>query len=100
MKIRTGKEVKNKQELQNLIVAILNRQQHPYEKGYIVKAVKYYLKGSIYLKSKETVEMIDENLDFMYRKGLIDCRLGIFYPRVVGRGFFKYQDNKIQRATT
>lgn len=80
-KVKSGKALKNLQDVQNMVVGIINRQQNKYKSKDIHDAVVYFYKGAdIEVSSAELKAMVDDNLSFMYRQGLVDCRGGYFHP--------------------
>lgn len=81
-KVKSGELLKNEQDVQNLVIAIINRQQEIYNKEKIFTIVKYHFRGAkIEMSNEILLNMIDDNLAFLYRKGLINCRNGYYFPQ-------------------
>lgn len=81
-RVKSGKMLRNKQDLQNLIIGIINRQENTYDKEKILAIVQYYCKDAdIEVGNSVLLNAIDDNLDFLYRKELIDCKDGNYHPR-------------------
>lgn len=87
--VKHNEDVKNEQDLQNLVIGIIFRQQEPFEAEEIVKIVNYYLKGSKFYDDIEKIEKkVDENLDLLYRRDRVRCWRGIRYPKNPRTGGF------------
>lgn len=96
MFIRTCEKVINGSDLQNLVIAILLRQEHPFKRNYCLKVINRYLRRSDYFWSNETAENLDENLNFLQRNDRLRCVDGVFYPKNVMTGDFDFSDTNIQ----
>lgn len=82
--VKIREDIKNHQDVQNLIVGLINRQTEPYDQNSIYQLAEHYLQGSPTEISPSALrKMIDENLSFLYRKTLVDCRCGHYFPRSV-----------------
>lgn len=80
-RVKSGKMLKNQQDLQNLIIGIINRQKDSYDKNKILSIAKYFCKDAdIEVGNSLLSNTIDDNLDFLYRKKIIDCKDGNYYP--------------------
>lgn len=83
-KVKSGILIKNKNDVQNLIIAIINRQKDIYRKEIIYNMVEYHFRESEVDLSREMLRiMIDENLMFLYRKGFINCQNGYYSPQSI-----------------
>lgn len=83
-KVKSGKFIKNRQDLQNLIVAVIFRQQQKYQKEHILDLVQYYMQGSpIEISTQELQNMILENLNVLYIKNKVDCENGYYIPQLI-----------------
>lgn len=81
-KVKSGRALENLQDVQNLVVGIINRQQRRYVLDDIYNAVMYHFQGAQIDISQDTLfDIIDDNLSFAYRKGMVDCRGGYYFPR-------------------
>lgn len=54
--VNSGTLVKNRQDVQNLVIGIIFRQQDKYTPENIIHIVQYYMKGSPYLIDKESLQ--------------------------------------------
>lgn len=82
--VKSGNALKNLQDVQNLVIGIINRQRKRYVKEDIYEAVAYHTRGAnVEINQDKLKDMIDDNLAFMYRKGMVDCRWGYFFPQNV-----------------
>lgn len=82
--VKYGSNIKNLNDVQNLIIAIINRQQDQYNKGQIYEMVEYNYQGAEYDMSVTALrEMVDDNLNFLYGVGLINCWNGLYTPQVI-----------------
>ena len=83
MLIRTNEQVTNKQEVQNLIVSIIFRQEHPFTKLSCLKIINRYLRRSSYYWSKIVEDELVKYLDLYQRNNKLRCKNGIFHPKSV-----------------
>lgn len=80
--VKHNEDVKNEQDLQNLIVGIVLRMEQPYKSEKIVELSKFYLKGSQFFDKIELIKSkVDEFLDFCQRRNIIARDNGTCYPR-------------------
>lgn len=87
--VRHNEDVKNEQDLQNLVIGILFRQEEPYKDKAIVEAVNYWLKGSKFYNNLELIEQkVEENLDLLERIDKVAFCYGICYPKNPLTGHF------------
>ncbi len=84
-KVKSGENIKNRSDVQNLVIGIINRQMNSYTKEKIYDLVAYYFSGStVDIDTKTLNRMIDDNLSFLYRRGFIDCKGGVYIPQGAG----------------
>lgn len=89
MYVTHNEDVKNEQDLQNLVIGIIFRMDRPYEDEEIVQIVNRYLKGSKFYDDSEKIkEKVDENLDFLHCRDKVRCWRGIRYPKDPRTGRF------------
>ena len=80
--VKRNKDVKDKQDLQNLVIGIIFRMQEPYTKEKIVEIVNYHLKGSKFHDDIETIAAkVEENLQLLCRQDKVQGWRGVYYPR-------------------
>lgn len=80
--VKHNEDVKNKQDLQNLVVGIIFRQVKPFKDEQIVKIVNHWLKGSKFYDDIALIEKhVEETLDLLYCLDKVRCWEGIHYPR-------------------
>ena len=80
-KIKFGKQLTSLQDMQNLVIGILLRQQYEYNKVQIYNCVNNYCTGAEYKMSQRAiVKLIDKNLDFLSRIGVVQCKNGQYIP--------------------
>lgn len=83
-KVKSGVLIKNEQDIQNLVIGIINRQQNVYNSKKILELTKHYCKGTeLKISSNYLQDVIEDNLSFLYRKGLLDCKNGNYYPQPI-----------------
>lgn len=80
-KIKFGKQLTSLQDMQNLVIGILLRQQYEYNKVQIYNCVNNYCTSAEYKMSQRAiVKLIDKNLDFLSRIGVVQCKNGQYIP--------------------
>mgnify|MGYP005782932195 CR=1 FL=1 len=83
-KVKSGKMLKNQQDIQNLVIGIINRQENIYNSEEIVNMVDYYCKDAqVDVDRKTLSNMVNDNLDYLYRKAFINCSNGNYYPQTI-----------------
>ena len=61
--VKSGKDIKNQEDLRNLITGVILRQPGNYQKGKIKQIVNSYLRGSSYtLDDRSLSQLIDDGL--------------------------------------
>ncbi len=84
MYIRKNHEIRNEQDVQNLVTAIINRQTKPFVPEIIEGIVRFYLRDSEFYHSYNLInKLVDETLNLFQRQDLVACYNGTFYPRDV-----------------
>lgn len=85
-KVNSGVLIKNGQDVQNLVIGIIFRQQDKYKPRNIIEIVQYYMKGSAFSIDESALqEIILENLNLLCRNDKIQCKNGYFIPRAFNR---------------
>lgn len=80
-KIKSGKQLTSAQDMQNLVIGILLRQQYKYNKAQIYNCVNNYCINAEYKMSQNTIrKLVDKNLDFLSRIGTVQCKDGQYIP--------------------
>lgn len=83
-KVKSGELLENMQDMQNLVIGIINRQDKSYNRESIVNTVCSYSKGCKLEINKTGIEhLVDDNLSYLYRKGFIDCNNGQYTPQPI-----------------
>lgn len=83
-RVKHGCDIKTRNDVQNLIIGIINRQQDNYKKEQVYEMVEYNYHGAQYeISTKSLREMVDNNLHFLYRAGFINCWNGVYSPQVI-----------------
>lgn len=81
-RVGSGASIKNRQDLQNLVIGIINRQQQYYRVEDILDLVQYYLEGSsINLSVEQLRKIITDNLDMLYIRNRVKCINGCYIPQ-------------------
>lgn len=80
-KVKSGTDIKNRSDFQNLVMGIILRQNTKYNENDIFKAVMYHSKNSQILINPTFVKnVISENLHFLIRSKRVFCIDGIYIP--------------------
>ena len=78
-KVKSGAQIKNQQDVQNLIVGIIFRQTGTYQIDDILNIVLYYMKDSPYNISEDDLYyIISDTLDMLYIRNRIKCKNGVY----------------------
>ncbi|WP_289747794.1 hypothetical protein [Thomasclavelia cocleata] len=87
-KISPGAQIKNQQDVQNLVIATLFRQEQEYYAENILEIVQQYMIGSpIKIQREHLYSIILDNLDFLYIINKVKCRNGLYTPQQVKRNY-------------
>lgn len=80
-RIKAGNRIHTKEDMVNLITAILLRQRKEFDIPLIVDLVQYHMKGAVYQISRKGLEkVISEDIDVLKRNNVVKCKDGIYYP--------------------
>ncbi len=80
-KVKSGSQIKNQQDIQNLIVGIIFRQRAPYQIDDILNIVLYYTKNSQYNISEDDLYYtISDTLDMLCVRNRVKCKNGVYTP--------------------
>ena len=80
-KVKSGVLITNKEDVQNMIIGIIFRQQTKYRREHILESAKKYFKGSaLEINNNALGLIVDENLDILSRNGAICCKNGNYIP--------------------
>lgn len=81
-KVKSGALVENYQDVQNLVIGILNRQEKYYHIENIIYLVQKYLKGSsVEIQEEQLKQIISNNLDMLYIRNRVKCKNGCYIPQ-------------------
>lgn len=84
-----NEDVKNTQDLQNLVIGIIFRQDKSFRTEDIVQTVNYWLKGSeFYDNFKLIKKYVTDNLDFLQNLDRVRCRNGTYRMKNIITGDF------------
>ena len=84
MYIRKNTDIRNEQDVQNLVTSIIFRQAKPFVPEIIEGIVRFYLRSSkFYHNYKLISKLVDETLELFQRRNLVACYNGVFYPQDV-----------------
>ena len=98
MYIKTNKEVKNKEDIRNIVTSVILRQKNPFCPNQIIEKVNGYLRYSEFYNKKELIQkLVDNAIDVFIRNGDIAIWNGILYPSDIDGffipGYYKVQEN-------
>ncbi len=82
-KVKSGNLIQTKQDVQNLIIGIINRQEKTYNKKKILELTEYYMQGSnVIMSSRDLIKLISTYLDMLYRNNRVCCKNGQYIPKL------------------
>ena len=82
-KVKSGIMIENQQDVQNLVIGILFRQEKKYSQEQIYAIVQHYLQGSLYVINQKTVlKIISDNIDMLHRNSYVSCVNGYYTPEI------------------
>ena len=85
-KINSGAQIKNLQDVQNLVIAILFRQEQEYYIENILEIVQQYMIGSpVRIQRDNLYSIILDNLDILYIRNKVKCKNGCYTPQPLKR---------------
>ena len=74
--------VKNEQDLQNLVIGIIFRMDKPYKNDNIVILVNRYLRRSVFQGNTELIRQhVNDSLDLVQLHDKVRCINGTYYPK-------------------
>lgn len=80
-KVKSGTQIKNRQDIQNLVIGIIFRQRMAYRIDDILNIVLYYTGNSQYSISEEDLyDNIADTLDMLCVRNRIKCKNGVYTP--------------------
>ena len=83
-KINSGVLVKNHQDVQNLIIATLFRQEHSYYIENILELISHYMIGSpVEIQRKTLYRLVSDTLDDLYIRNKVKCKNGCYIPQPI-----------------
>ena len=83
-KVKSGIHLTNQEDVQNLVIGIIFRQQKKYRLEDICLSVQYYIQGTqLEMNSKKLCRLVEENLDLLNRRGKLYCRNGYYMPQTI-----------------
>ena len=98
MYIKTNNEIKNKEDVKNLVISIIFRQTKPFTPSLIQKTVNFYLcKSEFHCKYKLIRVLVDSALDICLRNDIVACWAGIYYPSQIDGSFIPEYNEAIRR---
>lgn len=87
-KINPGAQIKNQQDVQNLIIATLFRQEQEYYIDDILNIVQRYMTGSpVKIQKDNLYSIILDNLDILYIRNKVKCKNGCYTPQPMKRKY-------------
>lgn len=85
-KINSGASIKNRQDVQNLVIATIFRQEKAYYIENILNLVQQYMIGSsVDIQKDDLYSIILDNLDILYIKNKVKCKNGCYTPQHLKR---------------
>ncbi len=85
-KINSGAKIRNQQDVQNLVIATLFRQEKEYYIENILEIIQQYMIGSpVKIQNDSLYSMILDNLDFLYIRNKVKCKNGCYTPQPLKR---------------
>lgn len=83
-KVKSGVLITNKEDVQNMVIGIIFRQQEKYRKEQILESTKNYFRGStLKINHNTLLEIVEDNLAILSRNGTICCCDGNYMPQRV-----------------
>ncbi len=80
-RIKTGNRIQTREDVVNLVTAILLRQRKDFSISHIINTVDHYMEGAVYQISYRRLEtIIRDDIDVMKRNKEIRCKNGRYYP--------------------
>lgn len=83
-KIYSGAMISNWQDVQNLVIGIILRQQQEYCIENILHLVERYMEGSsVIVQEKQLRDIIAKNLNLLYIRNKVRCKNGYYVPQPI-----------------
>ncbi len=80
-KVKSGSNIENKADLQNLVIGIILRQRNKYVEQDIFEAVAYHSRNAAMAIDTWLIkDIVRDNLDFLQRTNKLFCMDGIYTP--------------------
>lgn len=80
--VKHNEDVKNKQDLQNLVTGIIFRQCKSFKKYDVIQTINYYLKGSEFYDNISLIkEYVTDTLNLLQSRDVVRCRNGSYSVR-------------------
>lgn len=80
-KVKSGSNIENKADLQNLVIGIILRQRNKYVEQDIFDAVAYHSQNSAMETDTWLIkDIVRDNLDFLQRTNKLFCMDGVYTP--------------------
>lgn len=80
-RIKAGNRIHTREDMVNLVTAILLRQRKEFNIPLILDLVQYHMEGAMYQISLKGLEkVINEDIDVLKRNNVIQCKDGTYYP--------------------
>lgn len=87
-KINSGASIKNRQDVQNLVIATIFRQEKAYYIENILNLVQQHMIGSsVDIQKEDLYSIILDNLDILYIKNKVKCKNGCYTPQPLKRQY-------------
>lgn len=87
-KINSGASIKNRQDVQNLVIATIFRQEKAYYIENILNLVQQHMIGSsVDIQKDDLYSIILDNLDILYIKNKVKCKNGCYTPQPLKRQY-------------
>lgn len=81
-KINSGASIKNHQDVQNLVISTIFRQEKEYYIENILSLVQQYMVGSpVDMQRDDLYSIILDNLDILYIRNKVKCKNGCYTPQ-------------------
>ncbi len=95
--VKTGKDLQNEQDLQNLVVGTINRMpliKKEFRITDVIRIVRRYSKDASFIISNEMIrEKVEDNLDLYQIRNKVACKNGVYHflPfKVIGNDISEY----------
>lgn len=74
-----NEDVKNEQDLQNLVIGIIFRMDKPFKSDTIVRIVNRYLRRSVFQGDTKLIRQhVNDSLDLLQNRDKVRCRNGSY----------------------